>query len=501
MDTRAEKLWQRGIVHLRQGNLEAAQASFESFLGREPGSSQGRLQLSLVYAQQGRNLAAIAVATQALAEAPDSVELLAHLASCHLGAGHPELARSLATRAVALPRGDADVIDLLAVVFARLDEQALAIRLFDEAIRLDPGKSARHFKRGVAHRQFGQLEAAERDFETCIALSPRHAAARWNLSVLRAQYLASNHVGALRERLADATCTRSERELVLLALFKELDDLADPSAAWPMLAEAIAGRPPARGAAFDPSVAMANAVAPALAPSHGAPAVFIFGMPGSGVMLLGNLLSRHGNVLHLGRQQVFARLLSEQLGRDSIDDLDDHDLAKCASLDFEQLGQRYLANVTASGGKPLLVCESRPSNFKLAGFIARALPGARLLHMVRDPLDTCVSVLANAFVEHDLPRRDPAALGRYYLQYHRLMQHWHALLPGQMMDVDYESLVEKPEMVLRVICSFLGIRYASSMRSGLQLHQRGVGRGQRYGPHLHELQSILASMHAGSRST
>ena len=58
------------------------------------------------------------------------------------------------------------------------------------------------------------------------------------------------------------------------------------------------------------------------------------------------------------------------------------------------------------------------------------------------------------------------------------MRHWHGVLPGRIMDVSYESLVEQPEMVLRVVCAFLGIRYASALRTGLRLHARSIGRGR-----------------------
>ena len=88
-------------------------------------------------------------------------------------------------------------------------------------------------------------------------------------------------------------------------------------------------------------------------------------------------------------------------------------------------------------------------------------------------------------MDSSLPGDDPEALAAYYVDYLRLMHHWHDVLPGRMMEVTYESLVDKPEMILRVVCSFLGIRYASSLRLGLQLHQRSQAPG--HGGDLHDL--------------
>ena len=86
------------------------------------------------------------------------------------------------------------------------------------------------------------------------------------------------------------------------------------------------------------------------------------------------------------------------------------------------------------------------------------------------------------------------------LQAHRLMRHWHELLPGRVMDIDYESLVAKPDMVLRVVCSFLGIRYGASLRMGLSLHAHSVGRGRAYAALLPGLEAGLRPLTRESRS-
>jgi hypothetical protein len=238
------------------------------------------------------------------------------------------------------------------------------------------------------------------------------------------------------------------------------------------------------------------------APRTGRPGfapVFVFGMPQSGVALLGSLLSRHARVQHLGQLAVFPRLLSQALGRDSHAPFTAAELERARGLDLDALGRAFRRATEPAGAKALLVCESRPMNHQLAGLIARALPGARMLHVRRDPLDTCLSILAQPGGDV-LPTHDPAALADAYLQYHRLMEHWHALLPGRLMDIDYESLVAKPDMVLRVLCSFLGIRYGASLRMGLSLHARSVGRARPYATWLGALEAGLRPLHRESRS-
>lgn len=496
------------MSHFRQGNMEAAQANFEAMVGRDPGCGPARFRLSMVHSRRGRHLAAIESARLALLDDPQRIELITHLARCHLMAGQPELARVLATRALALPRDNPVVLDSLAVLMTRLDEPSLAMELFDQAIALDSRQASMYFNRALAQRQFGMIEGAESDLEACIARNPGHAKAHSALAHLRTQDLIGNHVSRLRQAVESAPSATPESELLTLALFKELDDLGDIDGARLALTQAIASRRQRNGAGGSAREGLVEAVAeqcdesfcrPRTASSIGPTPLFVFGMRRSGVALLGKLLSRHSRVRHLGQQQPFSRLLSQQLGRDSVQPFTAQDISACSGIDFEELGRRYLSEVSAAGDRPLLICESQPMNFQLAGLIARALPRARMLHVVRDPLDNCLSLLAHADGDAGLPVHDPGALAASYLDYHRLMQHWQQVLPGRMIDVSYESLVEKPEMVLRVVCSFLGIRYGSALRMGLQLHQHSVGRGRRYAPVLPALESGLAPLHRQSR--
>lgn len=501
MDSRAEKHWHRGIVHFRQGSLEAAHASFEAFLAREPGSGPGWFRLSLVEARRGRHRRAIGHAEQSLRIDPDQVEVLAHLARCHLRAGMPLRARALAVQALALPRDDAVVLDSLAGVMARLDEPALSLELFDRAIALDPMHASLYFNRALARRQFGQLEAAEVDLEACLQRQPAHAKAHWALATLRGQDLAGHHVPRLRQMLANPL--PAQEETLSLALFKELDDLGDTPAATEALTRGLSARARVRRGDENAASAHLQLVESLVggldaswlqsgAGCEDAAPVFIVGMPRSGVALLGSLLSRHPRLGWLGAQKPWAQHLQAALGLDGRS-LAAADVERAKDLDFRQLGAGYLAAIAPGGSKAPIVCESAPLNTLQVGLIARALPKARFLHMVRDPIDTCAAILFQPGSDHELPLHDASALAAHHARYLRLMQHWHDLLPGRVMDVSYESLVEKPEMILRVLCAFLGIRYASSLRMGLQLHTRSVGRGHRYLAQLPGLSDGLAS--------
>jgi tetratricopeptide (TPR) repeat protein len=467
------------MVHFREGNLAAAQVAFEAMLVIDPESGPALFRLSLIHARNGRFQAATQMALLAQENETERIELLTHLARCRV--------MTLATAALALPRDNPVALDSLGVVLTRLDEQALAIEVFDQAIALQPTQASLYFNRALAQKQFGLLSGAERDLEKCLELNPAHGKAHWALAELLPRGPVDNHVPRLRAQLQRAQPGSGLEELLALSLFKELDDLGDTDEAGAALERGIASRRSRwRGAGHDPRAStdallrVCGEDFPIPAPGKGASgSVFIVGMPGAGVSVLGRLLSRHSKIHHLGSQEPFLRLLSAALERDSTSNLEPAALERCARVDFAALGARYLAAVAPPGGRQV-VCESRPMNFQLAAFVARALPKARFLHVTRDPVDNCLSILARPGGESSLPSQDPARLASAYLDYRRLMLHWDRLLPGRMMEVSYESLVERPEMILRVVCAFIGVRYGSALRTGLMLHPRGIGRGARY---------------------
>ena len=157
--------------------------------------------------------------------------------------------------------------------------------------------------------------------------------------------------------------------------------------------------------------------------------------------------------------------------------------ATLVDLDFAALGRDYLEHVQAPSDAEKIICESVPMNALLVGAIARALPQARFLLLTRDSLDNALSLLALPRADAGIGNESAAQLADELELHRNLMQHWRDVLPGRIMDVQYESLVHKPEMVLRVACAFLGLRYTASLDTH-DLHEHCIDRAQVYAKRL-----------------
>jgi len=116
-------------------------------------------------------------------------------------------------------------------------------------------------------------------------------------------------------------------------------------------------------------------------------------------------------------------------------------VAASAKVDFRALGAAYLHRTTPRRRSGLRFIDKLPFNFLYAGLIHLALPQAKIISVVRHPVDTCYAVYKQLFKDAYPFSYDLSELGRYFIAYHQLMQHWHQVMPGRIHTVKYESLV------------------------------------------------------------
>lgn len=183
--------------------------------------------------------------------------------------------------------------------------------------------------------------------------------------------------------------------------------------------------------------------------------VFIVGMPRSGSTLVEQILSSHPGVVALGEHPEMRELVREL---PEIVDAGQPVPECCRELSpamSQWMARRYLASVpqSAVNGAPRM-SDKMLGNFLRLGIIALLFPRARIVHCVRDPLDTCVSCFTQNFNQGLRFTTDLSHLASFYRDYRALMAHWRQVLPLPIMDVSYESLVYDPERISRALIEF-----------------------------------------------
>ena len=233
--------------------------------------------------------------------------------------------------------------------------------------------------------------------------------------------------------------------------------------------------------------------------------LFIVGMPRSGTTLAEQILASHPGIAGAGEcvwVEDLKRALSERGGGSFS--------AACRNLkagEWRELGEAYLAKLEPKGCGVLRIVDTTPMNFLSVGFIAAMLPGARFVHCMRNPLDTCVSIFQQPLSDSHAYAHDLSDLGGFYRQYQRLMEHWENVVGERIHRLCYESLVSGGEIEIRRLLEFCGVPFdarclsfhktkrAINTPSVSQVRQplyRGaVGRWKRYASRLGPLLEAL----------
>jgi hypothetical protein len=177
--------------------------------------------------------------------------------------------------------------------------------------------------------------------------------------------------------------------------------------------------------------------------------VFVVGMPRSGTTLVEQILASHPDAFGAGELTFLPDLVAAGAAGENFP----ADFAAITPKQLQQLGETYRRTLTALAPAAKVIVDKQPLNFLLAGLIYLAMPGARIVHVRRDPLDTCLSCYATSFAGEIGWAYEMGELGRYYRAYERLMRHWRAVLPQTaMIDVHYEALVEDlPSQARRLV--------------------------------------------------
>lgn len=366
---------------------------------------------------------------------------------------------------------DASGFDTLGVILVQCHAHARAADAFARAAQLAPGNPGMRFNLGTALTFLGDLTGAEHEFEVCIALDMQHWRAHHSLSQLRRQSRDSNHIERLSALVPLAEGRVTASTFLHMALAKELEDVGEHEAA---LDHCITGKSsPKQMLRYSRSdvEALFEALASnfpspfssATTSGSGADApIFIVGMPRTGTTLVDRIISSHPHVRSAGELYNFPSVWKRALGGADFEMFNPAHItrARDAALDWQRIGDEYIAGTRRFAGNSPRFTDKLPHNFLYLGYIACALPKASIISVRRHPVDTCLSNFRQLFgpespyfdYSYDLP--DTA---HYFILFDKLMSHWNRAFPGRILEVGYESLVQDQERTSRRIVSHCGL--------------------------------------------
>jgi Flp pilus assembly protein TadD len=449
---------------------------------------------------------------------PTRVDFVVQYAKALSLARRSREAKVVADRALALESAEPATLDTLGVVYAQIGDYDNAVVAFRRAVSNAPEVASYRYNLGTSLVAAGDLDAAEIEIEACLERDPAYWRAHLTLSQLRRQSATSNHVARLESLLPHVDPANVPAQIcVNMALFKEYEDLADYPKAFAHLARGKAAGGNGRHYSIEHDEALFAAIMESfpepITDSSGCMSgepIFVMGMPRTGTTLVERIISSHPDVHSAGELLNFGMSLKFLSGTTTPMLIDLPTIVGARQSDPERLGETYLASTRPGTSRKPRFIDKLPHNFLYAGFIARALPNARIVCLRRDPVDTCLSNFRQLFAPKS-PYFDYSYdlldTGRYYVLFDRLIAHWQKMLPGRVFQIGYEDLVEQQEDHSRELLAFCGLEWnaaclrfeenpspvatASAVQVRAPIYRNALKRWKKYEPQLGELLGLL----------
>jgi tetratricopeptide (TPR) repeat protein len=347
------------------------------------------------------------------------------------------------------------------------------IGAFDEALALYEtilARSDRHapiwLSYGHTLKTVGRLDEGIAAYRRAIAIKPWFGEAWWSIANLKTAKLGAEDRAAMLAALDAPEAKPDDRFHLHFALGKALDDGGEGAAAFDHYAEANRLRRielPYEAAetsrAVDRAIARFDAGFFAARAGQGCQApdpVFILGMPRAGSTLIEQILSCHSQVEGTMELPDIPAMINRLSRREHWTEA----LAKLDADGLRELGESYLqtTRIQRREGKPLFI-DKLPNNWLYVGLIQLILPNARIIDARRHPLDCGYSNFRQHYARGQAFSYDLADIGHYYADYVRLMAHFDRVLPGRVVRVIHENLLDDPEREIRGLLEGLGLPF------------------------------------------
>jgi tetratricopeptide (TPR) repeat protein len=515
----AEAYNNMGIALREMQRFEESELSFRRAVDIRPSYVEATNNLANLLIFQKRYEDALRLLGDLLKLHPNEPKTLTNVARTQLMRGSIQQAERAVKAILAENPDHLEALVLYGQICHDLDRFDAAIDHLEHALAMSPNDidALNHY--GIVLKSVGRLDDAHKAFIKALELQPRALGTYSNIGDLEKFTKDNPLFKAMTQIIEKAKEPEDERFMALhFALGKAYDDVGEGDKAFEhysigtrLKRAQLKYEEPEVFKFFDEIRGIFSAEFFKNPPFEGNPSekpLFIIGMPRSGSTLTEQIIQSHPDVYGAGEIKTLSGCIGQLR-------LKFPSLAKFPAMvpmmrpsQFSMVANNYLKAISAYSETAKRVTDKLLTNYYFAGFIHALYPKAKIIHTMRNPVDSCLSCFTKLFKD-DMPHSyDLKELGRYYSKYWELMAHWRAVLPpGTMLDVQYESVVDDPETKAREIIAFIGLEWdpkclkfhesdrpvktASVSQIRTPIFKTSVGRWRRYGDKLNPLIDAL----------
>ncbi len=426
--------------------------------------------LATIATTLGQHEDAVQLLVDCLDVNPNVAAIHYDLANALFRSGNFQLTLRQCDELLANDPNNSDYAALKAAALVKLGQYDNAILEYENILRRTPQDLPVLLRYGVALRIVGRSQDAIGAFRKVIDQDAGNGEAYWNLANLKTFEFSKADVQAMEQALGAAKLSTANRAYILFALGKAQDGAQQFDTAFNSYRQ---GNELAKAASrYDPQSTTslvdecietfsADYFASSPAACDALDPIFVVGLPRSGSTLLEQILGSHSQIdatMELTEIPAMVRSLGNP-NRTGLGKLFPAVMTEIKSDERERLGQEYLKRVAVFRGSKRFFIDKTPHNFLHIGLIKSILPNARIIDARRNPYATGFSIFTQYFARGSGFAYDLGYIGRYYRDYLRLMDHWHAVLPGQVLTVQYEEVVADMEQQVRRMLDYCGLEF------------------------------------------
>lgn len=461
-----------GVALKEKDRLDEAEAALKRAIVLKDDYADAYMNLGTVLAKRARWEEAIAAYRSALLQQPNSVEIQNNLGVALFTLGRLNEAAACFQAALASRPNYTEAINNLGNVLNEQGHASAALAYFKRALALNPNYAEARRNEGIVLMNIGRLGEARGSIEAAIKLKPHNPDFYLQLGKMTSFSQAREHLPIMEEMARNAAEFPLQQQIDLhFAMGKAYADLKDYKNSFEHLKRGnvlkrslVQYNEPAVVKFFErieetftPSFVRQKG---GLAGDLSALPIFVFGMPRSGTTLVEQIISSHPRVHGAGELLALGQIAGQLRGRDNNPIPYPEYASELDGLILAEIAARYVSKLRKLAPTSAHVTDKTPANFYFAGLIHLALPNARIIHTIRNPIDTCLSCFSKLFTAEQNYTYDLAELGRYYRCYAKLMAHWKRVLPeGRILDVHYENVVSDLEGEARRLIAYCGLEW------------------------------------------
>jgi tetratricopeptide (TPR) repeat protein len=507
----------RAVAAQRDNRMEEAEKALRKILADDPDNVTALRLLGNIGVENNRWPAAHRLLGRAVKLAPDFVLAWNDLAGLYMREERFEEALEKVGKAIELdPRMPFSHI-MHGNILAKAQRHEESLEAYNMALELSPLHGGALSGKGHVLKTIGRQAESIEAYRLCIQTHPALGEAYWSLANLKTFEFNSQEVEVMMRMVEDEGLADEPKVNMLLSLGKHFENESEYDRAFayyqrgndlrraneiydPVQTEVIHNR---IIEVFDRSFFESRQ-------GYGDPdasPILVVGLPRSGSTLIEQILASHSQVEGTMELPDLSRLIRDmnrkQKGRSEYPEI----VQNLTSEECVELGQQYLSSTMRYRSGKAFFIDKMPNNFPMVGFLQMILPNAKVINARRHPLDSCLGSYKQLFFKGQSFTYDMFELGEYYLQYQRIMDHWHQVLPGKVLDIHYDQMVLDQENQTRRILEYCGLPWedqclrfyetkravntASSEQVRQPIYTKALNFWRHYESHLGELIEIL----------